>query len=150
MNGVYSSLKSGDTKAFSLCGQIRPFFSNLIHRIAHIFERMFNFLTNLFTTKTNLSSRVFVYEKLEAPNGYQQKLQNELEALVAKSLSQSGCLQYDLMQDKENPSKFSVWMCFRDHQAYLDHTNSDFIADFERRLGDTHYKNVEEYLYHRL
>lgn len=121
--------------------KISQIFQSLMEKIVYLWKKALHSFCNCG------SGRVFVFETLRARKGFRDSLQKELTILVGKSLSQWGCFDYSLFQNREDLDEFAVMMCFADEKSYRAHIESDFIADFEKRLGESHYEDVEERLY---
>lgn len=58
------------------------------------------------------------------------QLKNELLKLQKLTLRESGCLQYDLLQDKTNSNLFILLVKFRDSDTMSQHEQQPYIKAF--------------------
>ncbi len=49
---------------------------------------------------------------------------------ASNSLTQSGCLGFSVSRDHEAPGSFHLWEVYKDADAFEEHKNADFMADF--------------------
>jgi quinol monooxygenase YgiN len=69
--------------------------------------------------RTMNSDNVILNVHIEASAGQEEKLAEQLRALVAPTRSEAGCLAYELHRDPQNPGKFMFYERFSS-QAALD------------------------------
>ncbi len=54
----------------------------------------------------------------------------ELEKLIAPTLPEEGCLQYDLHQDNDNPCHFMFYENWESRELWQAHMNSQHLKDY--------------------
>ncbi|MEM8946981.1 MAG: putative quinol monooxygenase [Planctomycetota bacterium] len=57
-------------------------------------------------------------------------VQSQLSGLVAPTLGEAGCIQYDLHQDNENPAHFMFYENWESRELWQAHMASDHIAAY--------------------
>lgn len=57
-------------------------------------------------------------------------VKRELEKLVPTTRAESGCLQYDLHQDNENPAHFMFYENWESRELWQTHMNAPHIKAF--------------------
>lgn len=57
-------------------------------------------------------------------------LKQELENLIAPTLEEEGCVQYDLHQDNEDPNHFLFFEQWENRELWQAHMKSDHLAAF--------------------
>ena len=67
---------------------------------------------------------------IEAAAGQEDKLAEQLRALVAPTRSEPGCLAYELHRDTQNPAKFMFYERFRSQAALDEHLASTYFKKF--------------------
>ena len=59
-----------------------------------------------------------------------------LKSLIAPTLKEAGCLQYDLHQDHENPRTFLFFERWESRELWQEHMNSEHINTFRESSKD--------------
>jgi quinol monooxygenase YgiN len=73
---------------------------------------------------------------MNAPEGKADELRAVLESQVEPSRSEPGCLQYQLLENLENPNQFTFIEEWRDEEALNAHTQTDhFKAGIGKLAG---------------
>ena len=54
-----------------------------------------------------------------------------LRGLIAPTLEEKGCLQYDLHEDNENPNHFLFYENWESRELWQDHMETDHIKVFQ-------------------
>ena len=54
----------------------------------------------------------------------------ELEKIIAPTLAEKGCLQYDLHQDNENPAHFMFYENWESRDLWLVHMEQQHLKDY--------------------
>lgn len=72
---------------------------------------------------------------LIAKPGGEAELKAALEALVAPSRADDGCLQYDLHADRENPRHFFLYERWRDDASWRAHMETPHLKNFGEISG---------------
>jgi quinol monooxygenase YgiN len=67
---------------------------------------------------------------IEAAGGQEEKLAEQLRALVAPTRAEAGCLTYELNRDPKNPAKFMFYERFRGQAALDEHLASPYFKAF--------------------
>ena len=53
-----------------------------------------------------------------------------LKQHAQNSLTQAGCLGFSISRDHDAPASFHLWEVYKDADAFEEHKNADFMADF--------------------
>jgi quinol monooxygenase YgiN len=67
---------------------------------------------------------------LKSKEEFTEKVKELLENLVANSRNESGCLQYDLHQNIENPSAFIFHEVWENKEVYDSHNSQEYVKHF--------------------
>ena len=90
--------------------------------------------------------KVDVVAHIHAKPGREFDLRKVLEAFVAPTRLEEGCLRYDLFVDLDNPTKFTFIEEWASREALDKHGKSDHIAAgraaFPELLGETPWVQV--------
>jgi quinol monooxygenase YgiN len=89
-----------------------------------------------------MSAPLTIVARIEARPGCEEKVEASLRALIAPTLREDGCLQYDLHRDNEHPGRFLFyenWESRPQWQAHMESAHlkahqeatADLVADFE-------------------
>lgn len=57
-------------------------------------------------------------------------VKEELKKLIAPTLKEAGCIQYDLHQDNQNPASFLFFENWESRELWQDHMNSTHLAEY--------------------
>jgi|SRR5215470_9597216 len=76
------------------------------------------------------NENVILNVHIEAAAGQQEKLADQLRALVAPTRREAGCLVYELHRDPQNPSKFMFYERFSSQAALDEHLASAHFRNF--------------------
>ena len=57
-------------------------------------------------------------------------VKSELEKLIAPTLAEEGCMQYDLHQDNENPAHFLFFENWESRKLWQVHMDAQHIKDY--------------------
>lgn len=60
-----------------------------------------------------------------------------LEADVRGSLTEAGCVRFDVMRDHASPNVFHLFEVYRDRAAYAAHEDAPYFKEFFAKAGDT-------------
>lgn len=55
----------------------------------------------------------------------------ELEKLISTTRAEAGCLQYDLHQDNDDPTRFMFYENWESRELWQDHMNAPHLAGFQ-------------------
>jgi len=70
----------------------------------------------------------------------------ELEKLIAPTLAEEGCLQYDLHRDIENPAHFMFYENWESRDLWQAHMNNENLKAYKAATDGA----VEEFLLHEM
>jgi len=59
-----------------------------------------------------------------------ERVKSELQKLIAPTLAEAGCLQYDLHQDNENPAHFLFFENWESRELWQKHMSAPHIEAF--------------------
>ena len=72
-----------------------------------------------------------IVARIKARPGQENALATELAKLVAPTLAEAGCLQYDLHRDLEDPANFLFFENWATKQQWLAHMESPHLQAYE-------------------
>lgn len=78
----------------------------------------------------NLETAAYCIEYFHAKPGYRDHLVAALLTLIKPTKAEEGCLQYDLLQDSNNPNLIILLVKFSNQQTLEAHENNPFIQKF--------------------
>ena len=78
----------------------------------------------------NTNKPAYCVEYFYAKTEHIEDLKTALASLVEPSRQEAQCLQYDLLQDKENPSLFIIIVKFETEDAMQIHESQTYVKDF--------------------
>ena len=85
--------------------------------------------------------RVSVVALIKARSGSEEQLREKTEALVKPTRSEAGCLNYDLHQDRSDPSLLIFYENWRSLQDFCEHLNKPYITEYLEKT-----ENLREYI----
>lgn len=74
-----------------------------------------------------MSEKLVIIARIEANTGHEGQVRNALSNLIAPTLKETGCIQYDLHQDNDSPSIFLFYEIWENRELWQDHLNSPHI-----------------------
>ena len=77
-----------------------------------------------------MNNHVIINVHIDAAVGREEKLADQLRALVAPTRSEAGCLAYELHRDPQNPGKFMFYERFKSQAALDEHLASAHFKSF--------------------
>lgn len=87
-------------------------------------------------------SKVTVIAIITAKEGSESVVKNGLSGLVAPTLEEKGCINYDLHVDNEDPRIFAFHETWESGEDLDRHLESAHIKAFQK-TGETHVENVQ-------
>lgn len=60
-----------------------------------------------------------------------------IEADVRGSLTEAGCVRFDVLRDEKNANVFYLYEVYADHAAYALHAEAPYFKAFFAEAGDT-------------
>lgn len=79
-----------------------------------------------------MKTHLTIVARIEAQPGKTEMLKAALQRLVAPTLKESGCVQYDLHQDNENAAVFLFYENWESRELWQAHMKSAHLAEFLR------------------
>ncbi len=77
-----------------------------------------------------------VIAHIRAKPGYEARLQQELQRLVAPTLAEQGCINYDLHQSRNDPASFALYENWKS-EAHLDtHFKTPYLVAFMKMVPE--------------
>ena len=80
--------------------------------------------------------KVTVVATIKAKDGLVEKVREAIEALVAPTRSESGCINYDLHQSIDEPSLFMLYENWTSKKDLDEHLAMPYLADFLGKADD--------------
>ena len=77
-----------------------------------------------------INENAYCVEYFYAKSGCREKLIESLLKLVKPTKAEKGCLQYDLIQDQQNPDLIILLVKFANQEQMKNHENQTFIKAF--------------------
>ena len=71
-----------------------------------------------------------ILAQITAAPGKEALVRDELRKLIAPTLAEPGCLQYDLHEDNENPAFFVFYENWESRDIWQRHMNTPHIAAY--------------------
>ena len=88
---------------------------------------------------------ITVIAHIRAKQGFEQAMKDSLSALVAPTLQEQGCINYDLHQDLRDPTLFIFHENWQTEEALDRHLESDHLKDWAADFVDWLAEPVEIY-----
>lgn len=83
-----------------------------------------------------MNQDLVIVAKIEAKAGQVERAKEALKGLIAPTLAEAGCIQYDLHQDHENSAVFLFYERWETRELWQDHMNSAHIKAFLESTED--------------
>ncbi|MDY6806618.1 MAG: putative quinol monooxygenase [Cyanobacteriota bacterium] len=77
-----------------------------------------------------MSQKLTIVARIEANVDKVELVKAELLKLVAPTLEEAGCIQYDLHQDNEHPAVFLFYENWENRELWQQHMNNSHIAEY--------------------
>ena len=77
-----------------------------------------------------MSKRLTIVARIEANVDKVESVKAELRKLVAPTLKEAGCIQYDLHQDNSNPAVFLFYENWESRELWQQHMNSTHLEEY--------------------
>lgn len=77
-----------------------------------------------------MSTTLTVVARIEAKPDKIELIKAELLKLVGITLEETGCIQYDLHQDNDNPAVFMFYENWESREIWQQHMNHPCIAEY--------------------
>ena len=79
---------------------------------------------------------VTVTAHIKAKKGLEEKLKEELLALVEPTRSEAGCISYDLYRDQENQSIFMFYESWQSKGDLEQHLQKSYLTNFMAKADE--------------
>ncbi|WP_394147090.1 putative quinol monooxygenase [Shewanella atlantica] len=79
-----------------------------------------------------MSSTLTIVARIEAVEDKVELVKRELLKLIAPTLNEPGCIQYDLHQDNEYPAVFIFYENWQSRELWQAHMGSTHLAKYKR------------------
>lgn len=83
-----------------------------------------------------------IVAKIEAKHEHIDQVKAALIGLIAPTLKEAGCIQYDLHQDDEDPAVFLFYEIWESRELWQDHMNSAHINAFRESDAKDAIENI--------
>jgi quinol monooxygenase YgiN len=80
-------------------------------------------------------TRVVVIAQFTCKEGMERELLESLHSLMAETHAESGCLRYELNQDRSNPNVLTFIEKFADQAAFDAHVAAPYIKNYFDRVA---------------
>jgi quinol monooxygenase YgiN len=77
-----------------------------------------------------MSKALTIVATIKAKSDKIDLVKEELKKLIAPTLKEAGCIQYDLHQDNQNPASFLFFENWESRELWQDHMNSTHLAEY--------------------
>ena len=77
-----------------------------------------------------MSAILTIVARIEANPDQAEQVKAELQKLIAPTLKEAGCMQYDLHQDNDNPAVFLFFENWENRELWQQHMNSAHLAEY--------------------
>jgi quinol monooxygenase YgiN len=78
-----------------------------------------------------MKNKLTIVAKIEAKKDKIELVKSELLKLVAPTLKEEGCLQYDLHQDNDEPHIFLFFENWESRKLWQNHMNNDHLKAYQ-------------------
>lgn len=77
-----------------------------------------------------MSKKLTIVARIEANSDQIELVKTELLKLAEPTLKETGCIQYDLHQDNENPAVFLFYENWKNRELWQEHMNNTHISEY--------------------
>ena len=100
-------------------------------RVIDIYFQILHGTTNLnFNQQRTVMSKLTIVANIHARPDKIDLVKAELEKLIPITLTEQGCIQYDLHQDNENPAYFMFYENWESRELWQAHMNTPHLAAY--------------------
>ncbi len=86
--------------------------------------------------KETMGNKVTVLALFKAKPGLEEEVKRELMALQGPTRSEEGCINYDLHQSQEDPSRFMFYENWKGQEDLDKHLQMPYLTAFREKAGD--------------
>ncbi len=83
-----------------------------------------------------MGKQITVLALCKAKPGLEEEVKRELMALQEPTRSEEGCINYDLHQSKEDPSRFMFYENWKSQEDLDKHLQMPYLKAFKEKAGD--------------
>ncbi len=83
-----------------------------------------------------MGQKVTVLALFKAKSGLEEEVKRELMALQGPTRSEEGCINYDLHQSKEDPSRLMFYENWKSQEDLDKHLQMPYLKAFREKSGD--------------
>ena len=84
-----------------------------------------------------MSNPLVIVARIEAVDGQADAVKTALQKIVAPTLKEEGCIQYDLHQDNNDPGVFLFFEIWETRELWQKHGESEHISAHRIATKDT-------------
>ena len=81
-------------------------------------------------------SKITVVAKLVAKKESEERVKSELLKLIAPTRNEEGCIEYNLLQDNEDPAVFVFYETWKDLPSIGKHVKTDHYQSYVSAVAD--------------
>lgn len=74
-----------------------------------------------------------VVAKIEAKAAHRETVKKALMGLIAPTMAEEGCINYDLHQDRNNENLFLFYENWESRALWLDHNVAPHIVEYQKK-----------------
>jgi quinol monooxygenase YgiN len=82
------------------------------------------------------SQKLTIVAQILAKSGQRELVKNELLKLIDITLTEEGCINYDLHQDNENENLFLFYENWESRELWQNHMNNSHLSEFSKNTED--------------
>ena len=79
-------------------------------------------------------SKLTIIAHIMAKTDAVEVIKSELQKLIDPTRAETGCVQYDLHHDNENPNHFMFFESWESRDLWEQHMNSQHLAEFKKAV----------------
>lgn len=79
-----------------------------------------------------MDKELIIVAKIQAKPDHIELVKAELNKLIAPTLKEEGCIQYDLHKDNQNPEIFLFYEIWQSRELWQQHMNAAHLAEFNK------------------
>ena len=83
-----------------------------------------------------MGKKITVLALCKAKPGLEEEVKRELMALQGPTRSEEGCINYDLHQSQEDPSRFMFYENWKSQEDLDKHLQRPYLKAFQEKAGD--------------
>ena len=80
-----------------------------------------------------MNDRLTIVARIEAHNDKIDLVKTALQKLIEPTLTEPGCIQYDLHQDNQNPAVFLFYENWENRELWQNHMNNTHLHEYSEQ-----------------